>query len=143
VLSSSLRTRVTPYLLATVAIVLTGDCLYTNPAYQRISGLTQQEALGTGWSRAIHPEDRERFFRDWCNAARRRTHFLSEHRFAHLDGKVVWTRVNAAEITEAERLVGYVGLVENITEHAATQAALRQSEERYRAFIEQTAGGGG
>ncbi|MFL5474766.1 MAG: PAS domain S-box protein, partial [Gemmatimonadales bacterium] len=118
-----------------------GDCLYTNPAYQRISGLSEQQARGTGWSRAIHPEDRERVFQVWYQAAERRILFLSEHRFAHADGKVVWTRVNAAEITDQEQLVGYVGLVEDISQHAAAQAALRQSEERYRAFIEQTAEG--
>src|SRR4051794_5423428 len=50
----------------------TGDCLYTNRVYQRISGLTQQEALGSGWSRAIHPEDRERVFGTWYDAATRR-----------------------------------------------------------------------
>ena len=118
-----------------------GDCLYTNPAYQRISGLSEQQARGTGWSRAIHPEDRERVFQEWYQAAERRIPFQSEHRFAHLDGKVVWTRVNAAEIADQEQLVGYVGLVEDISQHAAAQAALRQSEERYRAFIEQTAEG--
>ena len=118
-----------------------GDCLYTNPAYQRISGLSEQQARGTGWSRAIHPEDRERVFQEWYQAAERRVPFQSEHRFAHLDGKVVWTRVNAAEIADQEQLVGYVGLVEDISQHAAAQAALRQSEERYRAFIEQSAEG--
>ena len=118
-----------------------GDCFYTNPAYQRISGLSEQQAQGTGWSKAIHPEDRERVFREWYQAAERRIPFQSEHRFAHADGKVVWTRVNAAEITDEEQLVGYVGLVEDISQHAAAQTALRQSEERYRAFIEQTAEG--
>ncbi len=118
-----------------------GDCLYTNPAYQRISGLSEQQARGTGWSQAIHPEDRDRVFRDWYQAAERRIPFQSEHRFAHPDGRVVWTRANAAEITDQEQLVGYVGLVEDISQHAIAQAALRQSEERYRAFIEQTAEG--
>jgi two-component system cell cycle sensor histidine kinase/response regulator CckA len=118
-----------------------GDCVYTNPAYQRISGLTLEQALGTGWSQAIHPDDRERVFREWYDAAQRRIPFRSEHRFLHADGQIVWTRVNAAEITDGERLAGYVGLVEDITAHARAEAALRQSEERYRAFIEQTAEG--
>jgi len=118
-----------------------GDCHYTNPAYQRISGLTAQQALGKGWSQAIHPEDRERVFREWYDAAQRRIPFRSEHRFVHADGKVVMTRANAAEIIESGHLAGYVGLVEDITEQGASQSALRQSEERYRAFIEQTAEG--
>ncbi len=118
-----------------------GDCVYTNPAYQRISGLTLEQALGTGWSQAIHPDDRERVFLEWYDAAERRIPFRSEHRFLHGEGQVVWTRVNAAKITDGERLAGYVGLVEDITAHARAEEALRQSEERYRAFIEQTAEG--
>ncbi|HET6837586.1 MAG TPA: PAS domain S-box protein [Gemmatimonadales bacterium] len=118
-----------------------GDCSYTNPAYQRISGLAQHQALGSGWSEAIHPADRQRVFHEWYDAARRRIPFRSEHRFAHSDGSIVSTRVNAAEISDGERLMGYVGLVEDISAQAAAETALKQSEERYRAFIEQTAEG--
>jgi PAS domain S-box-containing protein len=118
-----------------------GDCLYTNPAYRRISGLSEAGALGTGWSEAIHPEDRERVFEEWYDSAQRRVPFRSEHRFAHPDNRVVSTRVNAAEILDGDRLVGYVGLVEDITLQAAAELALKESEERYRAFIEQTAEG--
>ena len=61
------------------------------PSVSAISGLSEQQARGTGWSKAIHPDDRERVFREWYQAAERRIPFLSEHRFAHHDGKVVWT----------------------------------------------------
>ena len=118
-----------------------GDCRYTNPAYQRISGLSQAQALGSGWSKAIHPEDRDRVIEEWYDAALRKVPFLSEHRFVHADGRIVSTRVNASEITDGDRLVGYVGLVEDVTRQAAAEAALRESQERYRAFIEQTAEG--
>jgi PAS domain S-box-containing protein len=118
-----------------------GDCVYTNRTYQQISGLSLEQALGTGWSQAIHPDDRARVFQEWYEAAQGRVHFRSDHRFAHADGRVVWTRVNAAEVNDGQRLVGYVGLVEDITQQVAAQAALQQSEERYRAFIEQTAEG--
>ncbi len=37
-----------------------GGCVYTNAAYHLISGLTFENALGTNWSMAIHPEDRPR-----------------------------------------------------------------------------------
>ena len=50
-------------------------------------------------------------------------------------------RVNASESPTRNSWWRYVGLVEDISQHAAAQAALRQSEERYRAFIEQTAEG--
>jgi PAS domain S-box-containing protein len=118
-----------------------GECVYTNPAYQRISGLTAIEAEGAGWRRALHPDDRDRVSSEWYEAARRQLPFQSEHRFRHGDGTVVRTRVNAAEIRNGDVLVGYVGLVEDVSQKAETEASLRASEERYRAFIEQTSEG--
>jgi PAS domain S-box-containing protein len=35
-----------------------GGCVYTNTAYQKISGLSMEQTLGTRWSQVIHPEDR-------------------------------------------------------------------------------------
>ncbi len=37
-----------------------GRCTYTNPRCQEIYGFEPDEALGEGWSRFIHPEDRGR-----------------------------------------------------------------------------------
>src|SRR5258708_28257564 len=36
---------------------LDGRCTFVNPAFQRIMGLTVDEALGFGWCRVVHPED--------------------------------------------------------------------------------------
>ena len=41
-----------------------GGCIYTNAAYQRISGLSFEQTLGTSWSMAIHPDDRKRVLAD-------------------------------------------------------------------------------
>jgi light-regulated signal transduction histidine kinase (bacteriophytochrome) len=53
-------------------------------------------------------------------------HFRSEHRFLRPDGSVVWTRVNAAEMRQGGRLVGFVGMVEDISEKHALDLALTQ-----------------
>ena len=45
-----------------------GDCVYTNAAYQKISGLMFEQALGMNWGRAIHPEDRQRVLTEWRQA---------------------------------------------------------------------------
>jgi two-component system, cell cycle sensor histidine kinase and response regulator CckA len=109
-----------------------GNCVYTNPAYQRISGLTAEQAGGAGWRQALHPEDRERVSSEWYAAAEQQQPFRSEHRFRHADGTVVPTRVNAAEIRNGDALVGYVGLVEDITASKQAEAARQTSEARFR-----------
>ncbi len=104
-----------------------GRCTYTNPAWQRIAGLTLAESLGDGWGAALHPDDRERVFAEWSASAEGAMNFRSEHRFLRPDGAVVWTRVNAADMRESGRIVGYVGMVEDISEKHALDAALARN----------------
>ena len=70
-----------------------GNCIYTNAAYQKISGLTFDQALGTNWSTAIHPQDRQRVLAVWQDAARGQEPFQTEFRFLRENDSVVWTRV--------------------------------------------------
>ena len=66
-----------------------GNCVYTNAAYHEISGLTFDDALGTKWSMAIHPEDRKRVVAEWHAAILGLEPFQSEARFLRRDGSIV------------------------------------------------------
>lgn len=107
-----------------------GECVYTNAAYQQISGMTLQQTLGNNWSMAIHPEDRERVLGEWRVAAHGEAHFKSEFRFLQGDDRVVWTRVNSAVMADADKLFGLVQTVEDISERKATEDALFAEQER-------------
>ena len=106
-----------------------GNCVYTNPAYQKISGLSLEQSLGTNWSRAIHPEDRQRVLADWQIATRGQVSFQTEFRFLQAGNSVVWTRVSSAVMREGARLLGLVQTVEDITERKRTELVLRASED--------------
>ena len=105
-----------------------GECTYTNTAYQEISGLTFEQALGTRWSLAIHPEDRQRVLAEWRDTVRGAAPFQAEARFLRSDGSVVWTRLNAAAISDGSISSGRVQIVEDITERKSTELELRASE---------------
>ncbi len=107
-----------------------GSCLYTNAAYQRISGLSFAEALGMNWKVAIHSDDRERVFSEWQDAAHNQKPFQTEFRFLREGQSVVWTRVNAAAMRQGTRLHGYVQTVEDITERKSEEALLQDAQER-------------
>ncbi len=111
-----------------------GECTYTNAAYQKISGLTLDQALGTRWSLAIHPDDRQRVLAEWRDAVRGVAPFQTEARFLRSDGSVVWTRLNAAAISDGLLSSGRVQIVEDITERKSTELELRASE---RALFEE------
>ncbi len=106
-----------------------GNCVYTNAAYQKISGLSFEQALGTSWSVAIHPEDRPRVLADWRAAAQIDAPFRTEFRFQRKDGSVMWTRVNSAAMHDGMRPRGHVQTVEDITARKATEFGLQAAEE--------------
>ncbi|MCW8908806.1 MAG: EAL domain-containing protein [Sedimenticola sp.] len=106
-----------------------GGCVYTNAAYQSISGLSFEQTLGTRWSKAVHPDDRQRVFEDWRTAAQAGVPFHTEFRFQREDGSVVWTRVNSAAISNGRAPQGYVQTVEDITIRKTTENKLEVAQE--------------
>lgn len=112
-----------------------GDCIYTNEAYHTISGQTLDETLGTNWTEAIHPDDREQAVKEWHAAVNERQPFLAEVRFMRSDKTLVWTRLNAAAINSLstnstqKKPQGYVQIVEDISDRKAIETILRVSED--------------
>jgi len=110
-----------------------GGCVYTNAAYHKISGLSFEQTLGTNWSMAIHPDDRERVLAEWRIAAHNLAPFQTEYRFQQEDNSVVWTRVNSAAMrddqNDGKTSFGLVQTVEDISERKITESELRAAEE--------------
>jgi len=107
-----------------------GECVYTNDAYHTLSGLNLEQTLGTNWSTAIHPDDRERVIVEWQAAALGQAVFKSEARFLRTDGSIVWAQLNAAAMVDGVHPRGYVQIVEDITERKSTEDALFEEKER-------------
>jgi len=113
-----------------------GNCLYVNERYCEITGLTLQQALGQGWSRALHPDDSKRVVEAWGEAVRDNHPFSIECRYRQSDGGVVWVLAQATrELNESGKLKGYIGSVTDITERRSAEDALKASEERYRSVV--------
>ena len=107
-----------------------GECVYTNDAYHTISGLNLEQTLGTNWSMAIHPDDRQRVLSEWRAAAQGEAVFKSEARFLRADSSIVWARLNAAVMLDGLHSRGHVQIVEDITERKAAEDALFEEKER-------------
>ncbi|ERT08869.1 sensory box protein [Lyngbya aestuarii BL J] len=112
-----------------------GECLYVNQRWCEIAGLSSSEALGSGWSRAIHPKDRERVFHQCYEAAQHKKQFQCEYRFQRPDHTTAWVYAQAtAERNPTGMIVGYVGTITDISERKQAELALQrlnqQLEER-------------
>jgi len=114
-----------------------GHCLFVNERWCEMAGMTPEEAKGTGWSRALHPEDRERVFNEWYDAAKAGREFASEYRFQTPEGKVTWIYGSAIALrNEAGVITGYIGTNTDITERKEAEEKLKESESRFRQLAE-------
>lgn len=102
---------------------LQGACCYVNERWSQISGLSIEQALGDGWSLALHPDDRQRVCDEWLSCVAEGRAFSLEYRFKLPDGRVNWVYGQSAEIFNEQGVVtGYVGTITDIT-------LLKQTEE--------------
>jgi len=99
-----------------------GRCIYTNPRAQAICGYTFEEALGHGWIKFVHPEDRQLYFSRWLQAVTANQEFIGELRSVHRDGTIRFCRLKTAPIfSDQKELIGHVGTIEDITEMRAIE----------------------
>ena len=114
-----------------------GNCLFVNDRWCEMAGMTPGQARGEGWVAALHPEDRDRIFREWYAAAGGGREFTAEYRFRTPAGHVTWLAGSAVALRdEAGTITGYLGTVTDISERKRAEVALRESEERLRAIID-------
>jgi PAS domain S-box-containing protein len=126
--------------LASVGIYLTtpeGGCQYANPSWCEMAGLSLEDALGEGWVKGLHPDDRESVFSNWLQMVASEGHWGHEYRFKTPAGKVTWVYGLAKPQRDAQgKIVGYVGINTDITERKRSDEKLRESEEKFRSLAE-------
>jgi PAS domain S-box-containing protein len=92
-------------------------CIYVNDRWCEIAGLSADEAAGTGWVRALHPDDRERVLDEWRRASEESRSLKSEYRLERSDGEIAWVFAQGvAEKANDGSVAGYVGTITDITE---------------------------
>ena len=115
----------------------TGHYVYTNPWWQEIYGLTFAESLGSGWSRAIHPKDRQQVHAAWEEAIRDGHEFCREFRIITPTSTSRWVRVRSQPMRGSDgEILGAVGTTEDITASKQAEEALRRSEERWQLALQ-------
>ncbi|MEM9494054.1 MAG: PAS domain-containing protein, partial [Myxococcota bacterium] len=92
---------------------------YFNPRWYEYTGQRRTESAGEGWSRAVHPDDRERVKAAWLEAVARGEPYRIEHRLRRADGEYRWHLTRAAKLRDRRQGARWFGSITDI--HDARQ----------------------
>lgn len=107
-----------------------GYCNYVNEEWIKYAGIPFSEAMGFGWSNAIHPDDRERVLQEWQQSLQPGNTFISEFRFQDRKNHITWLSAKAIGIYDAQNNVyGYIGMSLDITERKNAEKLLIESKQ--------------
>jgi PAS domain S-box-containing protein len=103
---------------------------FLNQPWMKYSGLSWDDALGWGWTKAIFPEDRAIFLDEWQRALTAEEPFEREVRFRRADGEYRWFLVRAVPLrNEQGKIVKWYGTSNDIDDR-------KRAEDRVRLIIE-------
>ncbi|MCX8114436.1 MAG: PAS domain S-box protein [Burkholderiaceae bacterium] len=105
-----------------------GEVTYVNETWCLLAGMHAREALGEGWLRALHPEDRARVLEVWRSALPAGAPLQAQFRFARSDGEEAFVICSAAPKRGEGGVLGYVGTVTDITENRRQAVALERAK---------------
>jgi PAS domain S-box-containing protein len=107
-----------------------GQNIYVNAQWQKMTGLSAEQARGEGWVRAIHPEDRTRIAQLWRELALSGSTFTESYRYKTVDGVVRWVECTARQILSASGArQGFVGVVQDVSERHDAERRLREAKD--------------
>ncbi len=115
-----------------------GTVTYASPSTERVTGYTAEELMDMNGFALLHPEDLEDVQQQLIALLDRPGDFITvEYRICHKGGTWRWMEATLTNLLDDPAVEAVVCNHRDITRRKQGQERLRQSEERYRALVEQ------
>src|SRR5205807_1337592 len=114
-----------------------GACDYFSTQWTEHTGVPESDLLGWRWMETLHPDDREPTRRLWTASVAGRGPYDVEYRVRRQDGVYRWFKTRGVPIRDGEeKIVKWFGSCTDITDLRQAEEALRESEQRFRTFVD-------
>jgi two-component system, cell cycle sensor histidine kinase and response regulator CckA len=113
---------------------------FISTGFRDMTGYSPEQVMSgeITYADLIHPEDRERVWNEIQRALARGERFRIEYRIRTSSGDERWVREQGCGVwDENDQVVALEGFIQDITERRLANEALRQSEQRLRALVEE------
>ncbi len=145
-LSSDLQSRLKAILRysneATQLLGADGRLLYVSPSGERILGRSAEELMKSDWREFVHPEDLHRCEQLFARLLETPQEVVrGSYRYLHGDQSWRWYEATGTNLLHEPSLRAVVVTFREVTAEKLAEDTLRESEERYRAVVEQSSEG--
>ena len=106
-----------------------GSNTYVNSRFVEYSGMSVEQAAGSGWEQAAHPDDFQRHVGKWRASVGSGEPHESEVRFRRADGQYRWHLDRGLPLRdEGGRILKWYGVLTDIEDQKRVEEALQRSE---------------
>ncbi|MDO7835050.1 EAL domain-containing protein [Sphingobium sp. HBC34] len=114
-----------------------GNIQEVGPRWSELTGMAPDQAMGTGWMGALHPDDIEPTVAVWASSLVSGAAVDVDYRIRLQEGGYRWMRARASARRDAQgRIVRWYGTLEDVHAERLAQHALSDSEERFRLAVQ-------
>ncbi|MDR3482436.1 MAG: EAL domain-containing protein [Burkholderiaceae bacterium] len=101
-------------------------CIFVNQRWCDISGLTQDQATGEGWSDRVYDDDRQKVETEWNAANAEQRPFSQEYRVVQPDGTVVWVYGQSVATRDGDgKITDYVSTITDIGDRKKSEEEIK------------------
>lgn len=110
-----------------------GLAIFFNHEWYDYTGMAQEQSLGEGWTRALHPTDFNETLKSWRAAIRKGAAFKGEIRLRRHDGSYHWFLVRLNPVRDySRRVVRWFGTCTDIDDQKSSEVSYARLYERER-----------
>ncbi len=118
-----------------------GSNAFVNRRWAEYTGLSAEETAGSGWTAAVHPEDRQPYAEKWRASVATGEPVEFEARFrCAANGEYRWFLGRGVPLRDPHgKILRWYGILTDIEDRKRAEQTLRESETRFRTLVDHAA----